>query len=207
MIRLTELQLDALGEGFNIALGRAAATFSELVREPVHISVPCIELLSTSAMRERISALYSASGKSDLCGIHQSFTAEGNLRTDTMLVFTKSDSLDIIRQMLGGEMSIADFTELEQDALAEIGNIMTNSCMSTFADLFNISMTGSLPRIMINDQFSLVPDGRGYDTVLLAQISLSLTSRDTRGLVLFLMDGPTIRSFVNNVDSVLGVLC
>jgi chemotaxis protein CheC len=196
MSGVNELQLDALTEGFNIALGAAAATFSELVHEPIQISVPSIELLSPAEMRERIALLYAESGNAQLCGIEQSFELNGSLRAGTMLLFTQSGSLEIIRLMLGQEIMIKQFTDLEQDALAEIGNIITNSCMSCFADLFNMNMTGTLPQVKLNNKLSLTPAYFGDDTILLAQIALSLTTRNTRGLVLFFMDAKTIRKFI-----------
>lgn len=202
MIMLTETELDALTEAFNIVLGQAASAFSDLVREPVNISVPSIEIIGAPDMPGRVSAFYGPTGQSQLCGIHQSFNSSDNLLIDTMLVFTETGSLDIIRQMLGEETPMARFNELEQDALAEIGNIIINSCMSSLADLFNISMTGTLPKLMFDDPLMVASESFGQDTVLLARISLSLTTRDTSGLVLFFIDGDAIQNFVCRVEHV-----
>jgi chemotaxis protein CheC len=202
MITLTETELDALTEAFNIVLGQAAASFSDLVHEPVSISVPSVEVIGATEMPGRVSAFYGPTGQSQLCGIHQSFHSSDDLLIDTMLVFTETGSLEIIRQMLGEKIPMARFNELEQDALAEIGNIIINSCMSSLADLFQISMIGTLPRLMFDDPLMLASENFGQDTVLLARISLSLTSKDANGLVLFFIDGGAIQNFVCRVERV-----
>ena len=42
-VALTEFQLDALAETFNMSLGEAAAIFSQIVSEEIKLSVPIVE--------------------------------------------------------------------------------------------------------------------------------------------------------------------
>eukprot|EP00257_Ricinus_communis_P024177 XP_015584325.1 uncharacterized protein LOC107262641 [Ricinus communis] len=43
-------------------------------------------------------------------------------------------------------MPLKELTEMEQEAMCEIGNIMLNSCVGTLANIFQRELQGSLPR-------------------------------------------------------------
>jgi chemotaxis protein CheC len=49
MVRLTELEHDALVELFNIGVGQAASAMSEIVNETVTMSVPAISFLTRAS--------------------------------------------------------------------------------------------------------------------------------------------------------------
>ena len=56
MFNLTDLQHDALVEIFNIGVGHAARAMSEIVNEPVTMSVPSISFLTRAAAAEMLKA-------------------------------------------------------------------------------------------------------------------------------------------------------
>lgn len=204
-VALTEFQLDALTETFNMSLGEAAATFSQIVSEEIKLSVPAVELLCQKDLAERMVAVHGKKhGQERLCSITQHFTTRESFSTDTMLVFSESGSLEIIRRMLGGTSHIETITELEQDALAEIGNIIINGCMSTISNLFKKPALGTLPSVSTSTADALFSRSSS-DHVLLVKIGMHLASQNIDGYVLFLMDVDSIRHFVNEVEQVFQV--
>lgn len=194
-MEFSELELDALAETFNLSLGEAAAMFSQMIREDIILSVPTVEILS---QRELVNQLETG-GNSRLCAIRQSFSSSSNFNTNTLLLFPEQGTLEIVRRMLGDSTPIEHITELEQDTLAEIGNIIMNGCMGSLANLFNSRMTGSLPAVSVNAVNKVLGDGEDGQMYLVARISMSLSSKNIYGFVLFIMDVNSVNSFMLEV--------
>lgn len=199
MMELSELQVDALTETFNIALGEAAATFSQLAGEEVLLDVPSVEFVSRDELLKRLGR---AVGSRDdrVCGVSQRFWGEARFASETLLLFAEAGGLEVVRRIVGGNTGADDVTELEQDALAEIGNIIINACMASISNLFAEEMQGSLPQVLFcaaNRVLSEELDGRH---VLVASINMTLAEHSIRGVVLFLLDSPSVQSFVRKVE-------
>src|SRR6185369_4381833 len=83
---------------------------------------------------------------SRLVAVHQIF--EGDITGRALLIFPETKSLELVRAVTGGELPLEDIIELEQEALAETGNIILNGCLATLANQLNRSLTISLPEIL-----------------------------------------------------------
>ena len=55
--------------------------------------------------------------------------------------------MELVRAIVGSELSVEDIMELEQEALAETGNIMLNACL-IIANQFERSLRISLPEVI-----------------------------------------------------------
>ncbi|MBN9694815.1 MAG: chemotaxis protein CheC [Zoogloea sp.] len=199
MRRFSELEMDALTEAFNLSLGEAAATFSAIVREEIELSVPTIEILSRDQLTQRLEGAQPSAAGDRLCRINQQFDAASGFQTDALLLFPEHGSLEIVRRMLGDDTPVQQITELEQDALAEIGNIIINSCMSSLANLFGTEMRGSLPRVQSRTARTLLDDKSDSDVILVARIGMTMAAHNLSGYVLFIMDVPSIENFMAQV--------
>ncbi|MFO1389424.1 hypothetical protein [Cellvibrio sp.] len=194
-MKFSELELDALAETFNLSLGEAAAMFSEMVREDILISVPTVEILSRALLLEQLHL----QGSNRLCAIKQQFESTSDFKTNTLLLFPEQGTLELVRRMLGDSTPIEHITELEQDTLAEIGNIIMNGCMGSLANLFNNRMTGTLPDVTVSDTSEVLDNYEMNDMFLVARIGMSLSSKNISGLVLFIMDVNSIQRFMGEV--------
>jgi chemotaxis protein CheC len=194
-MQFTELELDALAETFNLSLGEAAAMFSEMVREDIIISVPTVEILSRAVLLEQLQH----QGSERLCAIKQRFESSSDFNTNTLLLFPEQGTLELVRRMLGDSTPIEHITELEQDTLAEIGNIIMNGCMGSLANLFNNRMTGTLPDVSVSNTSDVLNNYDLNELFLVAKISMSLSSTNITGLVLFIMDVNSINKFLGEV--------
>ena len=204
-LAMSDLQLDAMAETFNLSLGEAAAVFSQLVQEEIELSVPTVELLPRAALIERLEIMQDSGPHSRLCSITQRFDAAGAFHTDTMLIFPEDDSLEIVRRMLGDEATAETISELEQDALAEIGNIIINGCMSSISNLFHKEISGTLPEVVISDARSLLTEHCSADDVLVARIGMHLAVQNVSGYVLFMMDISSIRNFLGEIEHLFNI--
>ena len=150
MIELDDDTRDALAEVFNMALGEASAQFAELVNEEIELAVPQVELVAKPALVARIEADSAAPQpgieRAALCRIGQSFHSQRHdLQTEAVLLFPERGSLEIVRRMLGESVSADDLSEMEQEALSEIGNIILNACFSAISDLLHTDFKSSMP--------------------------------------------------------------
>jgi len=204
MFPLSEMQHDAIIEIFNIGVGRAAATMSHMVNDEILLSVPSIQFLS------RVEAAQRLHGAPDklVSGVVQHFS--GCLDTNALLMFPEDKSLELVRLLVGEEIPLTEMSELEQEAMTEIGNIILNSCVGTLANLFGCEFNSSLPAYRrgtfaeLIDTESTVSDGESV--VMLLFIDFTLEKNAIHGHVAFLMDVPSFQELTQHIDHFVGQL-
>jgi chemotaxis protein CheC len=133
---LSDLELDALTELVNIGVSRAAHSLRDMIGEQVLLSVPSVALVS----RTRAVEILSEREPNKLVAVHQVF--EGDITGRALLIFPETKSLELVRAVTGGELPLEDIIELEQEALAETGNIILNGCLATIANMLQRSPEG-----------------------------------------------------------------
>lgn len=188
---LSPLELDALTELVNIGVSRAAGSLREMVGEEVLLSVPRIELVG----RERAIQILCESEARKLVAVHQTF--EGDITGRALLIFPETKSLEIVRAVAGADLPLEDVIDLEQEALAETGNIILNGCLATIANLLERSLQMSLPEVLRGEAahfFNLPPPPHGGDIVLFVYINFAVKQRDIRGYIAMLMDMPSLQA-------------
>lgn len=204
MIELTELQRDALTEMFNIGVGAAANLLSQMVGEPVRLSVPLVEFTNES----KAKAYYLEREQRPLCAIRQSYVGEVN--TDALLMFPEENSLELVRIMVGADLPLETLTEMEQDAMAEIGNIILNAVVSSLASTLALKFEGALPQVSIlraQDLFVSVDGASGAadeGSLMALNIDFSLSARKLSGYLAFLLDLPSGAVMVQRLDAYIG---
>ena len=87
MIDLSELEHDTISELINIGVGRAAASLSEMVDQPVELTVPTITFV------ERFSdSNLTSSPEEVVSAVSQTF--DGPFKGEAMLVFPENAALN-----------------------------------------------------------------------------------------------------------------
>jgi chemotaxis protein CheC len=194
---LNELQRDALGEIFNIGVGRAASSLSQIVNDTVLLSAPEVTLVR----REDASKVLLGSEFRQFSTVSQNFS--GAFDAEAMLIFPESNALEIVRLMVGPHMSIEELSEFEQEAMCEVGNIILNACMSALADLFHIALHGTLPVHRFGDTESLAFLGGQDQMVLVLQVDMTISQQRVQGHILFLLSVVSMRSMLDCLDAYL----
>jgi chemotaxis protein CheC len=182
---LSEIEKDALAEIANLGVSRAAASLRQMVGEQVLLSVPAVNLVT----RDAASRLVERGNETKLVAVQQSF--EGPFTGRALLIFPAAQSLELVRSVLGDAHSLEDVFDLEQEALAETGNVILNACLATIANVLRRSMRMSLPSIIHGDGASLFRGGSG-DLVLFLYIDFTIKRHDIHGFIALLMDVPSI---------------
>ncbi|MDN3565581.1 chemotaxis protein CheX [Paeniroseomonas aquatica] len=186
---LTELERDALTELVNIGVSRAAVGLRRMVGEQVLLSVPSIELIS-----QRIAAaLVGEREGQELIAVRQGFA--GVFSGQAMLIFPQAKSLQLVRAVVGEEMPEDALGEIEQEALAETGNVILNGCLATMANMLRQPLSMSLPEVLRGDGerlFRPAAVAGQDDLVLFLYINFSLLDREIRGYIALIMDLPSL---------------
>jgi chemotaxis protein CheC len=187
---LDELELDALTEVVNIGVSRAAASLRDMVGEQVFLSVPSVAITSPS----RAAELIGERETSVLVAVRQGF--QGEFSGSALLIFPEKKSLELVRAVAGTHLSLEDILELEQEALAEIGNIILNGCMAAIANLLQRRLTISLPEIVTGSAEELFQKSPSLlrDVVLFIHINFNVKGRELSGYVAMVMDLPALES-------------
>jgi chemotaxis protein CheC len=199
MLELSELQHDALVEIFNIGVGQAARAMSEIVNQQVTMSVPSIRFLN----RADAAAMLGSDDSQRVCGVSQHY--EGAFTTRAILMFPEDKSLDIVRLMVGESVPFTELTEMEQEAMSEIGNIILNSCVGTMANIFDQELRGSLPvyHLGTSEEILAASGDRANTVVLMLHIDFILETHQIHGHVAFILDMGALEDLQAQVDRYL----
>jgi chemotaxis protein CheC len=186
---LDELELDAFTELVNIGVSGAANRLRDMVGEQVHLSVPRIAVLQ----RHEAIRLLGEREEDKLVAVYQVF--EGDIHGRALLIFPEKKSLELVRAVTGGQLSLDEIIELEHEALAETGNIILNGCLATIANMLERNLKISLPEILKGDGpefFELEPPPGAGQVVLFLYIDFAIRQRDINGYIVMLMDLPSL---------------
>jgi len=199
---LDEFYVDAVAEVLNIGMGSAAASLSEMIDDEVKLSVPGVEFVSRLVATDHISK----KTKTDVSGVHQHF--QGAFGGDAMLLFPEDQSLQLVRAVLQqDDITLEDLTEMEQEAMTEIGNVILNSCLCSMADMFGKEMRGDIPEFVQGSINQVLSDDGGNQTeaiVLLLNMDFSVDKKNIQGYVTFLMDVDEVIQLKTNIQEFLG---
>jgi len=205
---LSDTERDALAEIANMGVGRAAASLRQMVGEQVLLSVPAVEIVN----RTKAAQLVDGGNSRKLVAVQQSF--EGPCSGSALLIFPEAESLELVRSIVGAEHSFEDVIDLEQEALAETGNIILNACLATIANVLRRTMRMSLPAVVRGDGtilFDAQAPTAGGELVLFLYIDFTIRNRDIHGFIALLMDLPSItalkeivRDYIRSIDQQIG---
>jgi len=184
---LSELEQDALAELSNMAMARAANSLRQMIKHQVQLSVPSVEIVSKEAATQLISKPTNAT----LVAIRQDFT--GAFSGRALRIFPESSSLELVRVVVGSQLPLEDIVNLEDEALAETGNIILNSWVATIANLLKRALKVSLPMVVRGESrhmFETVT--ASTKLILFLHIRFEIRQKEIRGYVALLMDIPSL---------------
>lgn len=139
-----EIKMDVLKEVGNIGAGNAATALSRLLNKPIDMAVPEVQLLPFEQIAESI-------GGSEQLVIAVFLRVEGDAPGNLFFIMSPEAGKNLLQNLAGIEVSQeGQFSEMEQSALGEIGNILAGSYLSSLADFTNLSMTPTVPALAMD---------------------------------------------------------
>jgi chemotaxis protein CheC len=183
---LTDLEKDALGELSNIAMARAANSLRQMVGHEVLLSVPSVDIVS----KDTATQIIAKPDNPTLVAVRQDF--KGVFSGRALLIFPEANSFELVRVVVGRELPLEDIGNLEDEALAETGNIILNSWVATIANLLKSTLKMSLPVVVRGAGRQMLRSDESQNLVLFLHIKFEISKKEIRGYVALLMDIPSI---------------
>ena len=196
-VLLDELEHDLLVELFNIGVGRAADSLSQIVNQEIKLSVPDIEHISVNQL-----AIKLGNGQ-EICSVSQYM--KGSFEANTILLFPQHSSIEVVSKMLGEGVSAETLAELHQEGFSEIGNIVLNACIGAFGESIEEVFDVSLPVYSMGTAQDVIAAGN-LNQVLFIRINLLLSTSHVEGYLVFLLEHFSFEKLKNVMQKIINGL-
>ncbi|HKM15768.1 MAG TPA: hypothetical protein VJY63_07595 [Marinospirillum sp.] len=195
---LNQDQQETIVELMNIGVGRAAAALSKLVQDEVLLSVPKVDFVDSQTAESRFTEILPVA----LAGVTQAFS--GFISGKAALIFPEERSLELVRIVVGHELTASEISELEQDTLAELGNILLNACLATLANILHREIRTALPEAYSGNCHNILKLLCEEDSmIMLVQVDFSLLQRELQGYLAFIIDLQTASGLYDALNEYL----
>jgi chemotaxis protein CheC len=198
---LKAIQLDALREVANIGAGHAATALSQMVGETIMISVPTINV-------SRLEEVPSQVSENDEPVAAVLMHMLGDLTGRTLLVFPRRTALRLAELMMRRPTNpdAQTFSEMEQSAIKEAGNILSSAYMNALSDFMGMMLIPSPPSLAIDMSEAVLTTiylqfGSDKDFVFCVESEFVMNDLDERlrGYFLLLPDPASLQAILKAV--------
>jgi chemotaxis protein CheC len=198
---LKAIQLDALREVANIGAGHAATALSQMVGETIMISVPTINV-------SRLEDVPSQVADNDEPVAAVLMQMMGDLTGRTLLVFPRRTALRLAGLLMRRPTNpdAQEFTEMEQSAIKEAGNILSSAYMNALSDFMGMMLIPSPPSLAIDMSDAVLTTiylqfGSDRDFVFCVESEFVMNDLDERlrGFFLLLPDPASLQAILKAV--------
>ena len=196
---LKALQLDALREVANIGAGHAATALSQMIGVTIMISVPTINVSRLEDVPTQV-----AEPEEPVAAVLMHMM--GDLTGRTLLVFPRHTAIRLASMLLHREPESDEFSEMEQSAIKEAGNILSSAYMNALSDFMGMMLLPSPPSLAIDMSTAVLTTaylqfGSDKDYVFCVESEFLLTDIDERlrGFFLLLPDAASLQAILKAV--------
>ena len=166
----------------------------------VLLTSPALELIE----HNEINSLLDSSVGSVVTAIKERFS--GAFQGDAILLFPEKHSLELVRSLLDEEMPVESLTDLEQEAILEVGNIVLNACLGTFTNILNCRLKIELP-VLYRGSIDRILGHGSTDTnsfYMVMRIDFTTQKKMIKGFLVFIFDKDFTATFLAEIDTYLG---
>lgn len=142
--KLDDLQYDVLKEIGNIGAGNATTALAKMINVKIDMNVPRVELVPFSELPDTFG-----SAEEVLAGILVQL--DGDIKGMMMFLAHEESAHHLVNALMGqASQEQTGFSEIEQSALSEIGNIIIGAYLSAMSNLTNLKIVTSVPYIAVD---------------------------------------------------------
>jgi chemotaxis protein CheC len=196
---LKAIQLDALREVANIGAGHAATALSQMVGQTIMISVPTINIARLEDVPPQV-------GEPDQPVAAVLMHMLGDLTGRTLLVFPRRTAVRLAELLLHRSSPGEEFSEMQQSAIKEAGNILSSAYMNALADFMGMLLLPSPPSLAIDMSTAVLTTaylqfGSDKDYVFCVESEFRLSDADEKlsGYFLLLPDAASLQAILKAV--------
>lgn len=196
---LKTLQLDALREVANIGAGHAATALSQMVGERIMITVPTINVAKLEEVPPQVAA-----PDEPVAAVLMHML--GDLTGRTLLVFPRRTAIRLAELLLRRPNQQGNFSEMEQSAIKEAGNILSSAYMNALSDFMGMMLIPSPPSLAIDMSDAVLTTtylqfggDKDYVFCVESEFVMSDTEERLRGFFLLLPDPASLRAILKAI--------
>ncbi len=194
-------QVDALKELLNIGVGRAAGMLNHLVSSNVQLQIPDITILHLKDLANKLEPIM----KEKLAAVRLPFI--GPFSGTAGLLFPAQSANNLVAVISGEEPGTPDLDSAKTAALTEVGNIVLNAVMGTFANMLVLKqqLEFHLPTFSedANDFLRTTDQSNTSDLVIFAQVQFSIRQLKIVGDILLLFEVGAFDILLSLVDDLI----
>ncbi len=143
---MDSMDLDVLTEIANIGAGNAVTALSQMISNKIDMHVPKVKMLTFSELSEILGGPEAL-----VAGIMVSL--DGDIEGYMLFMLENESAHHLVSQLMGQQPAekVPDtFSEIEQSALMEIGNIITGAYLNSISKMTELNIKTSIPYIAID---------------------------------------------------------
>jgi chemotaxis protein CheC len=200
-MKLSAVQADAIQELGNIGAAHAATTLSQMLSSTVSMSVPAIRTIDLAELGNHVG---------DESAAMVVFELQGEIPHGGYIIFyiAKESAIRLTNTMLGMTDMDREFTEMDQSALLEVGNIMVSAFLDATAELLGFIMLPSPPALSIDMAHAAMESliaqlGEEVDEVLLFSTELMCEEHKIDSDIIMLPEISTLKRITELLEEMM----
>lgn len=195
---------DILTELFNIGVGQAASTLSDIIDKQIGLTIPEVKILDAAKAKVELNKylLQVAEGAVMVSSISFDSQLEGKVSllfpADKMHHF-----IDLCLHETHFETeNTLEFNDIDFDTIKEIGNIVINSIIGELSNTVNIPVEYTLPEVDVLNNASAdhFVDSEEYRLVLMMFLAFDIEETEIAGAIVINMTLKSLDDILNTID-------
>jgi chemotaxis protein CheC len=197
-MEFTAIQKDALQELANIGAAHSATTLSQMLNSQIGMSVPEINVVDIADVSEFVS---------DELTTMVVFELQGDIPHGGFLIlhFPRDSAVRTAHIMQGEEDAPLTFSEMDQSAILEVGNIMVSSFLSASSDLLGFNLLPSPPALIVDMAHAAITSLIAQmtvevDDVILFRVKLTSDEHNIAGNILIFLEVTALERIATRLE-------
>ena len=197
-MEFTAVQKDALQELANIGAAHSATTLSQMLDSQIGMSVPAIDIVDIANVGDFLT---------DELTTMIVFELQGDIPHGGFLIlhFPRDSAVRTAHIMQGDKSAPLTFSEMDQSAIVEVGNIMVSSFLSASSDLLGMNMLPSPPVLVVDMAHAAITSLIAQmtvevDDVILFRVQLTSDEHHIAGNILIFLEVSALQAIAQRLE-------
>ncbi|MBP2642444.1 MAG: cheC [Firmicutes bacterium] len=144
VLKLSDLQLDALKEVGNVGAGNAATALSQIINRKIDMAVPQVSILPLGEVPNVV-------GGPDMMVAGVYLRVYGPAPGSILFLLPRDSAFYLVDTLMGrGERDSNTLDEMDQSALLEIGNILAGAYLNSLSYFTKFTLLPSIPALAMD---------------------------------------------------------
>jgi len=195
-------EMDAFSEIANLGTGHAISALSDMLQRRLDMEIPKVDFMS-------VEDAVGLVGK-DRIVVGIFLAIEGDIPNNFLVLIPRESALKLVDLLMGrtpGETVI--FSDIDQSAILEIGNILACSYMTALCDFLSVDMRPTPPNMVYDMasaviQFVLLQFGDEPESAMVFHCEAGGSAKDIKLHLLMMPTAESMQGMRDRIRTILG---